>query len=404
VPDARVLLHTGKGGVGKSTVAAATAVAAARAGHRTVLLSTDPAHSAADVLDVPRTGPVPGLPNLTVAEVDTRARFEHAWSDVRGYLVRVLAAQGISEIAADELTVLPGAEEVVALLEVARVAGDPDVDVVVVDCAPTGETLRLLALPETLDFYLGRVLDGPARWLRTLATLSGRRDQATAPPRDLLRDMLSDLAALRTLLTDPQRCAVRLVLTPERVVVAETRRLRSAMALHGYPVDGIVVNRVLPADADGALLAGWVRSQHAALADIDEGFADLQRQRAGWQPAEPVGVPALQALARELFGAADPIAPRSVPPGIRVESMGEQRWSLRWPLPATAPDDVALGRIGDDLVVTVGPHRRRTTLPSVLRRCVTDGAGFEGDELVIGFRPDPALWPEALQPAAEAAR
>ncbi|MTD17368.1 TRC40/GET3/ArsA family transport-energizing ATPase [Nakamurella sp. YIM 132087] len=404
----RVVLHTGKGGVGKSTVAAMTAVAAAGHGHRVLLLSTDPAHSAADVLDLPLRAdptPVPGVPGLCAAQVDVRGRFEQAWSAVRGYLVGVLAAQGIGEVQADELTVVPGAEEVVALLELKRHLDSGEHDLVVVDCAPTGETLRLLAVPETLAFYGSRLLGGPARLLRGLAAglaglTGGSRSGPSGEVRDALADLLGDLAAVRDLLTDAARGATRIVLTPERVVVAEARRLRTALALHGYPVDGIVVNRVLPDGPHGELVSGWQRSQAAGLEQVTESFADLPQHRVPWAAAEPVGVPALTALAAQVFAGEDPAAPRATAPGPRTtEAPGG--WELRWSLPLAERGQVHLGRSGDDLVVTVGPHRRRLTLPSLLQRCRTDGARFEGDDLVVRFVPDPERWPEALAPVAE---
>ena len=182
----RIALHTGKGGVGKTTMSAATAIAAAAAGHRTLLLSTDAAHSVGDVLGIEvgaDPAPVPGVDGLWVAQVDTRDRFEQAWSDIRGYLVGVLSARGLAQVQAEELTVLPGADEIVALLEVHRYAGTGDFDVIIVDCAPSGESLRLLALPETVRFYSDRLMAAPARLMRTLATgfagLTGAR-----PSRD----------------------------------------------------------------------------------------------------------------------------------------------------------------------------------------------------------------------------
>ena len=230
----RIALHTGKGGVGKTTVSTATAIAAAMAGHRTLLLSTDPAHSISDVLGVEvgaDPGPVPGVEGLWAAQVDTRVRFEQAWSQIRRYLVGALAARGIAEVQAEELTMLPGADEIVALLELHRYAINPtgsaagEFDVIVVDCAPSGESLKLLAVPETVRFYGDRLMGAPARLMRTLAGLTGSRagrDSGTVDDvSDAFGQLLDNLTAARNLLTDNEITGIRIVLTPERVVIAE---------------------------------------------------------------------------------------------------------------------------------------------------------------------------------------
>ena len=408
----RIVLHTGKGGVGKSTLSAATAIAAARTGRRTLLLSTDAAHSVGDILDQPLgadPAPVEGVPGLWAAHVDVRSRFEQAWAAVRNYLVGVLATRGVSEVAAEELTVLPGADEIVALLELHRYAGSGDYDVIVADCAPTGETLRLLALPETLTFYADRVLGAPVKFLRGLAqglaglTRTPRPGAPDAEVKDALLDLLGRLRAARELLADPDVTGIRLVLTPERVVVAEARRLWTALCLHGFGVESVLVNRVWPEDLDLAGWSAWQQSQREALIAVHESFAALPVLRVPMQQAEPVGVPALAALGGRLFGAADPVPARSRPPMMTVTATGGE-YELRLALPLADRGQVDLSRSADDLVVTVGPHRRRLALPSLLRRCVTVGARFDGDALVVTFAPDPALWPSAVaQPASAGA-
>ena len=311
----RILLHTGKGGVGKTTVSATTGIAAARRGYRTLVLSTDPAHSLADVLGTP-IGPdpdeVPGVPGLFAAQVDTRIRLEQAWSAIRQYLVGVLAARGMAEVQAEELTELPGAEEVLALLEVRRHAESGRFDAIVVDCAPSGETLRLLALPETIAFYAGRLMATPRRVLRSVAaSLVGAGGvMPNGEVRDAVGDLLAELTAARTLLCDPHTSSVRLVLTPERVVLAEARRLHTALTLHGYAVDGVVVNRVLPRDAGGRFLAGWRAAQRVVLHDISESFGAVPVHRIPMTSVEPVGTVELAALADGVFARRRPAGSR----------------------------------------------------------------------------------------------
>lgn len=409
----RIVLHTGKGGVGKTTMSAATALAAARAGHRTLLLSTDPAHSVADVLgtDVGSDPmPVVGVDRLWTAQVDTLIRFEQSWSEIRGYLVGVLAARGIAQVQAEELTVLPGADEVVALLEVHRHATTGEFDVIVLDCAPSGESLKLLAMPETIRFYSERLMGTPARLMRTLAAglsgltgARGKSDQAPGFPvgevSDALGRLLDDLAAARELLTDNEITGVRIVLTPERVVIAEARRLLTALALHGYAVEAVVVNRMLPEPApgenEGTFLTAWRASQRGAMPLLVESFGGLSQHQVSITPAEPVGVEMLEAIALELFDGQDPVG-RPVPAReLRTEG-ADGRYRLWISLPLVDRGEVDLSRSGDDLVVTVGPHRRRITLPSTLQRCRTTGASFADGCLVVDFEADPDLWPAAL--------
>jgi len=404
----RIALHTGKGGVGKTTISAATAIACATGGARTLLVSTDPAHSIADVLGVVVPGDpvaVAGVPNLWVAQVDTRGRFEQSWSHIRGYLVGVLAARGMAEVQAEELTVLPGAEEIVALLELRRLAESGDFDAIIVDCAPTGETLRLLALPETVGFYAQRLLGAPQRVLRSIAAsltgLPGGAPNATV--RDALGDLLAELMAARALLADPAVTGVRLVLTPERVVIAEARRLFTALSLHGFRVEAVTVNRVLPPHVGGEFLRRQRDGQRDALTQVEESFQDLPIRRVLQIPVEPIGVQRLSELATEMFGigetAVDPLASTGTPIGIEVS--GADGWyRLALPLPLAERGDIALSRSGADLVVTVGDVRRRIALPSVLQRCTTEGASFEQGRLMIDFAADPALWPAGLAQAS----
>src|SRR6476661_1892319 len=291
----RIALHTGKGGVGKTTISAATAVACAAGGARTLLVSTDPAHSIADVLGAPVHGdPTP---------VDARGRFEQSWAHIREYLVGVLSARGMAQVQAEELTVLPGAEEIVALLELRRLAASGQFDAIVVDCAPTGETLRLLALPETIGFYAQRLLGAPQRVLRSIAaSLSGLPGGApNATVRDALGELLAELMAARALLADPAITGVRLVLTPERMVVAEARRLFTALSLHGFRVEAVTVNRVLPRGVGGEFLRLQREGQREAMTLVEESFQGLTIRRVLQKPVEPIGLTRLSEMAADML-------------------------------------------------------------------------------------------------------
>lgn len=390
----RVLLFTGKGGVGKSTVAAGTAALAAAAGHRTLVLSTDAAHSLADAFDA-EVGPEPTevADRLFVQQVDAQRRFEQSWAEIQGYLLAVLDVAGVDPVAAEELTVIPGAEEVLALLELRLQARSGRWDVIVVDCAPTAETLRLLALPEALGWYIQRVLPIERRVVKTLRPVLTRAAGVPMPQDtvfDAVERLHGELDEVRALLSGPD-ASVRLVLTPESVVVAEARRSYTTLSLFGYRVDGVVANRVFPAEGADDWRAGWVASQEAVLEQVEQSFAGLPVWRSVYRPAEPVGVAALTALATEVYAGDDPLAAPIGDGPFRIERTG-QGAVLHLALPFVSRTEVDLTRHGDELVVTLGAaggsagsYRRLLTLPAVLSRYRTAGARVEQGELQVRF-------------------
>jgi arsenite-transporting ATPase len=393
----RVLLFTGKGGVGKTTTSAATATLAAARGHKTLVLSTDPAHSLADAFGV-ALGDEPteigggALGSLYGQQVDTQRAFEASWREVQHYLREVLEAGGVDPIEAEELTVLPGAEEVLALLELRRHVGQWDV--VVVDCAPTAETLRLLALPEALNWYMDRVFPVERRVVRSLRPVLSHLSGVPMPPDRVfaaVERLHTDLSEVRRLLVDPGVTSVRLVLTPEAVVVAEARRTFTSLAMHGYRVDGIVANRVFPA-RDDEFVARWVAAQEEQLAGIAASFGPLPLWRSPYRSAEPVGLQSLSELADEVYGPDDPLAVTETPEPMTVERLSADEFVLSVALPLADKREVDLVRKGDELVLTVGSHRRVIALPSALTRCLVDGAGLREGRLRVRFRPDPAVW------------
>lgn len=395
----RVLLFAGKGGVGKTTIAAGTAALAASRGAKTLVLSTDGAHSLADAVGAAAgDDPVEVDTGLYVAQVAPHRRLTRAWEEVQDYLRSVLDAGGAEPIAAAELTMLPGVEEVLALLDLLEHARSGRFDVLVLDSAPTAESLRLLALPEALRWYLDRFFSLDRRLARVLrpalagSRRAGGRGMPLPPERvfaavDRLRE---DLADVRGLLCG-RDASVRLVLTPESVVLAEARRAFTALSLHGYRVDAVIANRLVPPGGSDPWRARWVSAQAHCLTEAEAAFAPVPVHRAPYLAEEPVGPAALTALAAEIYAGADPVAPP--PPGdpLTVERSGEN-FVLVLELPLAERGDVDLARSGDDLVVTVGPHRRVLPLPSGLRRCTVEGAVLREGRLRVRFVPDPALW------------
>jgi len=385
----RILLFTGKGGVGKSTVASGTAALAAAAGHRTLVLSTDAAHSLADAFGA-AVGPEPTevADRLFVQQVDAQLRFEQSWAEIQRYLVSVLDTTGMDPVTAEELTVIPGAEEVLALLELRLQALSDEWDLVVVDCAPTAETLRLLALPEALGWYMQRVFPVQQRVVKALRPVLSRAAGVPMPGGGVfaaVERLHAELEEVRALLSGPD-ASVRIVLTPESVVLAEARRAYTTLSLFGYRVDGVVANRVFPAEGADDWRAGWVLAQDDVLAQVEESFAGIPLWRSEYRAAEPVGAEALQALARELYAGADPVASTSVRGPFEVVST-RSGVQLRLRLPFVTRDQVDLARSGDELVVTVGSYRRLLSLPAGLARMRVAGAAVDDDGVLkVSFK------------------
>lgn len=385
----RIVAFTGKGGVGKTTSAAGSAVLSARAGHRTLVLSTDAAHSLGDAFGVPVIGaePVEIATDLWVHQVDAQRRFERSWGEIQGYLMSVLDAVGVDPITAEELTVIPGAEEVLALLELRTHATSGAWDVIVVDCAPTAETLRLLALPEALGWYMTRVFGVQRRVIRALHPVLSRAAGVPMPEDavfEAVERLHRDLEEVQQILSEKES-TIRLVLTPEAVVVAEARRSLTTLSLYGYRVDGVIANRVFPEGEGDAWREGWVASQQAVLAEVRESFADLPVWLSDYCAGEPVGSDALASLAAATYAGEDPLA---VPTGegpmtIKRTTTGAV---LRIDLPFAESDDVDLARHGDELVVTVGSYRRLLALPVALRRHTVTAARVEDGSLQVRFR------------------
>jgi arsenite-transporting ATPase len=383
----RIVLFTGKGGVGKTTSAAATAVQAAQSGLKTLVLSTDPAHSLGDALGCP-LGPEPSevAAGLYAMQIDAQRRFEESWEHIRGYLMSLLERGGLGEVEAGELVVLPGAEEILALLEVRDRAASGSFDAIIVDCAPTAETLRLLALPEALRWYFERLYPSHRKLASTFRPLL-RGAAGVLPGDDVLAAvevLYAQLAGVQELLTDPQTTSVRLVLTPESVVLAEARRTFTSLALYGFAVDGVVANRVIPGGGDDPWRSAWAAAQAVQLADAQQSFAGLPVYQVPYLPAEPVGPEALAELAALMYDGADPLAvgPSDLLPKVTRDG-GEYELSIA--LPLAAKGEVGLARSADDLVITLGGHRRLVALPEALRRCAVAGATLTDGRLAVRF-------------------
>ena len=385
----RIILFTGKGGVGKTTSAAGTAALAARAGHRTLVLSTDAAHSLGDAFGQQiGSEPVEVAGNLWVHQVDAQRRFERSWGEIQGYLMSVLDAAGVDPITAEELTVIPGAEEVLALLELRNHVVSGDWDVVIVDCAPTAETLRLLALPEALGWYMTRVFGVQRRVVRALRPVLSRAAGVPMPEDSVfeaVERLHADLEQVQQILTEKD-ATVRLVLTPETVVVAEARRSLTTLSLYGYRVDGVIANRVFPEGGGDEWRERWVASQRVVLGEVRQSFADLPIWQSGYRSDEPMGVESLAQFAEAAYDGDDPLEVPEGGEGPLTITRTSNGAVLRIALPFAQRQDVDLARHGDELVVTVGSYRRLLSLPAALSRHTVTAARVEDGALQVRFR------------------
>lgn len=389
---ARIILYTGKGGVGKTSVAAATARRIAAEGRRVLLVSTDPAHSLADVLDTPiGADPTPLGERLEGLQIDGRAELTRHWGAVQRWASRSLIARGVDRVSAEELTVPPGLEELLSLLRLVALHEAGEHDLIVVDCAPTGETLRLLSFPDIAHWWLDRVLPRQDELLGAARPLARALLDITVPDREVLDEvgrMMRSLLAMRELLVDHETVSVRLVTTADRVVIDETRRTYTALSLHGVATDAIVVNRLFPDDV-GAYFAGWRERQQEHLAEIHQAFAPLPILSAPYFDHEVVGTAALDRLAAALYADRDAGERLYTGTARQLEIDGDQA-RLRIAVPLATREQVSLRRAGDELVVEVAGHRRTVLLPPAIAHYRPSGATLRDGVLDVTLAADVA--------------
>jgi len=384
----RILLFTGKGGVGKTTAAAATAVRCADAGLRTVVLSTDPAHSLADAFDVP-LGPLaaPICDHLWGQQLDAQERMEEGWHDIQGYLREVFSWAGVDGLEAEELSVIPGLDEIFALSDIKAFAESGEWDIVVVDCAPTAETIRFLSLPDILNRYMQRLFPVGRRVNKVLAPVLSR--VTSLPMADdsvfaATSDFYDRLDGVREILIDPARTSVRLVVNPERIVIAEARRTYTYLSLFGYRVDAVIANRLLPEAVADPWFERWKELHVEHLKTIEDSFAPLPVLTVELAPEELVGVDALRGFAASVYGDRDAAAILHTGQPLQI-TRRDGRTTLELELPFADRDDLELGRRGDELLVKVGPYRRAITLPDSLRSRPVADASLRQGRLSVTF-------------------
>jgi arsenite/tail-anchored protein-transporting ATPase len=389
----RVLLFTGKGGVGKTTVAAATAVRAAAAGARTLIMSTDPAHSLGDSFEVEiGSRPTEIASHLWAQQIDAQERLEDNWREIQDYFIQLMNWAGTETIQAEELTVIPGLDEIFALIDVKTNVESGDYDMLVVDCAPTAETLRLLSLPEIMNWYIERIFPVERKVVKAVRPIVSRMttlpiagDKVFAAVERLHRN----LDDVKTILTDEKVSSVRLVVNPEKMVIAEARRTYTYLGLFGYRVDAVVVNRIIPDEVNDPYFGKWKDIQAEHLATVRESFEPVPILRARLFDREMVGLSLLDEMAQEVYGTLDVTSVLFHDDPIRVRKLGDD-YVLSMRLPFVSRDDMDIHRRGEELYIRVGSYKRNLILPQTLKRMEVREANFAGDRLEITFgRPPP---------------
>ncbi len=387
----RILLFTGKGGTGKTTISAATAVRAAKLGYKTLAISTDTAHSLGDSLEKKlEPEPVKVSTNLWAQESNILYNLEKHWGAVKKWLTALIAWRGLDEIVAEEVAALPGMEEIANLFWVYYHDQEGKYDVVVVDCAPTAESLRLLTLPEVAGWWFSKLLPVGRKLMPIATPVMRKLTDMPTPDKEILdsvEELFYRLEGLRELLSHPKKTSIRLLLNPEKMVIKEAQRTYTYLNLYEYPVDAVVCNRIIPERADGTYLEKWKKVQTEYLHDIEERFSPLPIMKVPLLDCEAVGLKKLDELGDHLYGRRDPTKVLFEGQPMTIEH-NDGRYILTMKIPFVSKAEVSLLHSGDELIITIDSQRRSIVLPQALLERQVKEARLESGQLQVIFEAD----------------
>jgi arsenite/tail-anchored protein-transporting ATPase len=384
----RIVLYTGKGGVGKTTIAAATALDCAERGYRTLAISTDAAHSLADSFDR-HIGPTPTViaDKLWAQETDLSSTVNEQWSTIQQWLAALLAWRGLREIVADEMAFLPGMEELSNLLYIVHYAESGQYDVIVVDSAPTGETLRLLSFPEVLNWWMKRLFPVERQVARIVRPVLKPLLNVPMPDEqvlDSIQQLFPEISRMRTLLTDPEITSMRLVVNPEKMVIKQTQRTFTYLNLYGYSTDLVLCNRLIPDRVTDHYFDYWKANQEQYYKEIEERFAPLRVLNLPLLEQEVVGLDMLRKTAKELYKESNP-ADIFYRGKAHIFDKVDGQYILSFDFPYSRKEDISVIKNNDELIVQVGAYRRNIILPKTIVNLPVKGAKLEDKKLVIRF-------------------
>ena len=390
----RILLYTGKGGVGKTSIAAATGLKLSQQGYKTIVVSLDSAHSLVDAFDIDnnlihQTGEIVQQisDQLFIQEINIQHALKQYWSEVQSYLELVLQVSGLDQIVAEEVAVFPGMEEICALLYINQYYREKSYDVIILDCAPTGESLRFVSIPTVLDWYIRNVfkiqrnLVGAARtFVKKVATLPLPEDAYFQN----LADLFDRIEGVDQLLADPQITTVRLVSNPEKMVLKETQRAFMYFSLYGLTVDSVIINRILPSDVGGAFFESWKKTQSQYIEQAERYFTNVPIWKAYLFNDQVLGLDGLKKLGNQLYSEVDPIAFYQNEKAYEFSKDGDQ-YKISLLLPFIEKDEIQLAKSNDEVVVQIGGFRQHIPLPRSLTDKQPSGARLVEKRLVITF-------------------
>lgn len=383
----RIILYTGKGGVGKTSVAAATALKAASSGKKVLVMSTDPAHSLSDSFAAEvGSEPKEMAQRLYAQEMDPSSMMEEYWAEIQNYVTAVFEWQGTTDVAADELAMLPGMDELFGLLTVRRHHREGLYDALILDAAPTGETLKLLSLPDQMSWYVDKILPIQRR-IASIARPLARRTRSLPPlPEDSVfaagQRFYDALSEVEDILTDRKNASIRLVTNAEKMVIAETRRAYTYLNLYDYGVDAVIVNRLLPETISDPYFSRWQEAQREHLQTIEESFSPLPILKARLFDREMYGLEVLSALSEDVFGDADPLERLYEGEAHSIVKNGDG-YEVILNLPLVEKKNLDLSKRGTELLVRIGSYKRNVLLPDSMARLSAAGARVEGDQLKV---------------------
>jgi arsenite-transporting ATPase len=392
----RILLFSGKGGVGKTSLAAATGLKLASMNYRTLVMSIDPAHSLADSFDLDTelfhaqtSDPLPISERLSIFELNIQKEIKRHWQEISSYITSVLRTTGISGVEAEELAILPGMEELSAMMYINQYRREQSYDVIVLDAAPTAESMRFISMPTTLDWYMKHIFPFQRNLLKAVRPIANRVAPFELPTDNYfinIRNLFEKLEGVDDLMEDPQVTSVRLVTNPEKMVLRETQRAFVYFSLHGLTVDAVIVNRLLPASVMDAWFSEWHKSQDKVLKEMDEYFAPVPVKRVPLFAHEVLGKERLEELGRLLYPAGED--PAAVTRTEKPYTFGKVNdvYEVRILLPFATKGEVGLFKKGDELVVEIGTLRRHIGLPRSMATLVPGRARLESQMLTVEMR------------------